>query len=410
MDAAVRVVAVEQARGAAGDIGARELERLDTKAVFVAVFVGGAIGEVFVHDQVTVLVFPVAELDPPRVDQRIAVVAVPAADHAHRGRNTAPPAAHRSPVAVAIRVEEPVHVAGVLVDRSVAVVVLEIADLDRRGDRPVGGVHVGLHVAAIDPRQSTAGGGNAIVVLIGTAGDHVLVGQAIAIVVDRVAVVVVVAGPDGDVCVVAVEGPRDPTGRDRAADDEVVRVAVEIEVVVGVPGDLFGGLVDIGVAVVVLGVAYLGSAHVGARIRIVAVVVGLRPTLHSRTPHRRRRAVVAVAVVVGVGIRGDGDRLIDHGVAVVVRAVAELRGRAADVGPQIVAVVPALGPVATARVVLAVPVEVAASVGRAVAVLVVPVAVAHLGVARVTVGVGVVAVRSPALDRDDEIAVRILSH
>ena len=352
MIVAVRGVGHEPARLIALDDGHGAV------AVAVGVVVrvpGGDVGGIGLVDvAIAVVVRAVAGLDPAGVDAGVTVVAV----------------ARVFGVAIAVLVGG----VGLLVDVAVAVVVATVGVLGgarvdavvdvgavglafgvvvevvvehvaRRGVVAVGRVR---HVA----RGHGAGHGRvgriavAVAVRIrverGSVGGGVLVGHAVAVVVDAVAVLGG-AGVDIRVVGVAVGGVRQVVGRLFAGVLAGGRISVAVDVEVGVPGAGVDRGRGIGgaVAVVIEAVAGLGGGRADTPVPVVTV---------RRVSHvaRRGRAVddrdgdvtVAVGVAVRVPGRGvDGGGLIHGAIAVLVgQAVADFTRAGVDAGVGVVAV------------------------------------------------------------------------
>ncbi len=162
----------------------------------------------------------------------------------------------------------------------------------------------------------------AVGVAVGVPGRGVqaagLVGDAVAVPVDRVAVLIR-ARVDGRVRVVAVAVVRELVGRQRQAQTGALRAAVAVFVGIGVQIRAAVGafVVAVAVAVVVgLGVAVLGAARVDLRVQIVAVlargagVVVLVRGVVAVQVHVEVRVPGTVAVVPVVpGLRASGEDL-----------------------------------------------------------------------------------------------------
>ena len=150
-----------------------------------------------------------------------------------------------------------------------------------------------------------------------------LVDQAVAVVVDAVADELGGGRRDTPRVIVAVGVVDDVADRLRAGDDEIVWVAVAVEVHIGVPGGRAGGvLVDHAVAVVVDAVAELGGVGVDGVVPIVAVAVGHSVAVDVSVDLRLAGVDdVGIGIGIGIGIRvrvgvAIGDR-IGVGIAVI---------------------------------------------------------------------------------------------
>ena len=234
-------------------------------------------------------------------------------------------------MAVAVVVEAVAELGGAGVDEVAGVVaVRRVGDVaegvgagaDRRGDiAPL----VGVGVAVPDDGIERVG----------------IVDDDVAVVVDTVAELVG-AHKDEGVGVVAVGRRRHVAGLGVAGADAVGRVAVAIAIAVLEPVAGVGGgrLVRGAVAVIVEAVAELDDARRDGADRVVAVGAVGHEAGGAGAGHRGL-GEVAIAVAVCVAEPGDrvgGAVLIDRAVAVVVDAVAELRGVRIDSAVAVVAV------------------------------------------------------------------------
>ncbi len=354
MTVVVRVVAVGRVLDVAR--GLLALPGLLTQ-VAVAVGVGVAVPDRSVHrilvlGAVAVVVDAVAGFGGTRVDVVVAVVAVGRVGHVagrlragiHEGRALA--------VAVTVRVAVPGRgVLGVgLVGLPVAVVVVAVAHLGGEGvDRGLLVVAVvvvgdlrGRREADQDRLQRVA---IAVAVAIEPARLLVLdvrigvVGLAVAVVVD---VVTDLRGRRVDVgpAVVAVGLVGDRARRLGAGLDRAVRIAVAVAVVVRVVGDgVDCRLVGVAVAVVVVAVTVLGGTRVDVAHRVVTVGRRGDVVVWLRAGSDRGRSTVAVLIAVEVpGREVRAGILVDRAVAVVVDAVAAVDRTRVDAAVGVVAV------------------------------------------------------------------------
>ncbi len=175
----------------------------------------------------------------------------------------------------------------------------------------------------VDDRVAVAGGGPAINRRIGREA-HQIVRHPVAVVVLAVVVDIGRAGVDRRVAVVAVRA---------AGRHHVVPVAVEV---VGIRTD--PAFIDPAHAVVVDAVADLRGSRVDAGVAVIAVLAVL-DVAHGDRAVQGRGGGVAEAVRVEVSVVRVEHPIVDHGVAVVVRAVAHLGVAGECGGVRIVAVV-----------------------------------------------------------------------
>lgn len=347
-DELVGVVAVAGVLDVAVGVGAVLLRGVGV-AVAVAVQVGvvGVAG-LLVDVPVAVVVLRVAVLGGAGVDRGVGVVAVGRVRHGSRG-SRAGRARAGSAVAVGVDVVVPVDRvdAGVGIGDPIAVVVRAIAVLVGAGEArrvaviAVGGVgDVALRLVALGDRGSR---GVAEVVAVGVRvpgagiGAGAGIDHAVAVVVDVVADLGR-AGVHADVGVVAVAHHVDVADRLVAGERAGARVGVlealapSVAIGVGVPGQDVEAVVRVGgpVAVVVQAVAYLVGVRADGGVGVIAVTTLLDETVGGAGGER---AGVVIAVAVGVIVVpqdqdvGVAVGLVDHAVAVVVQAVADL-GRA----------------------------------------------------------------------------------
>ena len=321
-----------------------------------------------VGDPRAAIVDPVeGDLRHAGVDRRAGVVAVGAGSGVPAGHRARRRRAGGRAVAVAVRVEVVGGGRETVVHHPVAVVVHRVAGLGR------GGVNRRARVVAVGgvrhpPGRGRAGGGGVGRVPVAVAvrvpverGHHALVDAAIAVVVDAVAGLHG-AVEHGGVGVVAV-------GRVHLAVPVAVRVrvrgvAAEAVLVDAVRGHVGGAGVDPVVLVVAVGAGgdarhrgvvavavavrvRLAHQHgVGPRgtregVRVAVVAVGpVRDVAGGRFARRDRVGGVPEGVLVVVRVPGGGVHglVVDHGVAVLVDAVAGLDGPGLDRAVEIVAV------------------------------------------------------------------------
>ena len=321
--------AEEDARAGADDLGAPRPGAIGQHIGEVDVAAVGAARE---HVDDAAFVGALAALRAAD-DELVVAVAVLVAQEAHRvAEALGGVATHEGRAAIRRRGR------AALVVESIAVVVGEVADLDRTGNdqrveivavvavvdvgqRLIAGLHHGLEVAvAVDievevPARRIEGGG--------------LVGLTVAVVVDAVAdfdavgvdLVLAVVAVAAEVDEVDEEGARVVTRHDRQ-----VLSAVPIGVEVWRPGEgITGrGVVDQPVAVVVDGVATdLGAIGVDAGVAVVALLAGIVAVAVAVDV-----ALEAVAVVVRVRAPFGSARVVHVAGVVAVRVVGhEPRGR-----------------------------------------------------------------------------------
>ena len=398
VDGGQGVVAV----GRIGDVAHRNfagVDRVGRVAVAIDVTVvvpGGSVHAAIVDLAVAVVIEAVAEFGRAREGRRIAVVALFA------GRET-----------VAVQVG--------IADRAVTVVVVRIGAVVL-GDA---GVEVGVEVVAVTVQGDvTAGlvagdhdrGTIAVAVLItilvpgGSVESVVLIAEAVAVVVDPIAVLGGAREGRG-LGVVAVASGGDVASRRIASENaragagvfQTLAVAVAVRVRVEPGGDVF---VDRTITVVIELVARLGSGRVGGGVGVIAVA-RVRDVARGLVAGAHARDSIAVVVAVRVRVEHVHDTFIDHAVAVLIHTVAELgRSRVHEI-VEIVAIARVgheargLGAGGTRELGIAVAIHVDVGVpdGRVdgvvivdLAVAVVVATVAVLGFARAHARVGVVAV------------------
>ena len=342
---AVGAVAHVPAGGAAGAVRAAGV----AEAVAVAVLVEGRL-DPLVDVAVAVVVDLVAGLRGAGVHGAVAVVAVAGVRDVAAGLAAGHGPARAVALAVAVLVDVErrtrggVHGAVVVVDVAIAVVVDAVAHLGSRGVD--GAVAIVAVVGVADVAAGLAAGvvGGAAVALAVAVGVRVvggldpLVHGAVAVVVDQVAHLGL-TGVGGRLGVVAVAGVRHVPAGGTAGVVRAAQVTVAVTVGVRVVGGL-DPLVHGAVAVVVGLVADLRPARVDRGVGVVAV------TVDAHVPARGRAADVGVrgltvAVAVGVAVPGGGvggGVRVDGAVAVVVRAVADLRATGVAGGVRVVAV------------------------------------------------------------------------
>jgi len=264
-----------------------------------------------------------------------------------------------------------------LVDRTVAVIIDVIVDLDIGGAHGRTGVVAVSRVRDVARGSGTGGrgrGAHAIAVAVAVAVvrvDHALVRGSVAIVI-RVVAGLGRARVDASAHIIAVGRVGDVPARCGAGRDRGGRHAVAVAVAVAVVGHGHA-LIHDAVAVVVLAVAGLGGARVDAVVGVIAVaaVLGVAVAIVvrgtagaalvgiaiavvvdaviaalSRARVGRGGAVVAVIIVcdvarglaarglggghvaigvgIGVGVEGGGDALVHAAITVVIDAVADL--------------------------------------------------------------------------------------
>ncbi len=277
------------------------------------------------------------------VDPNVAVVAVRGVLDLARGHDAAPGGARglvAEPVAVRVwpglRAGEGHDVAVVVVRDAVAVVVHAVADLERV--RVDGRVRVVAVVVVVDVAAGHLAHHDAaarvavevrVVVLEELLGvDHVVVGivhRAIAVVVDGVAGLDA-ERVDGRVGVVAVGIVHDPAGAEAADERRGGRIAVAVEIRIGVGGDGRAGDGGVGVVAVL--------EHVGGLVDL-DVLSGQRAGDDAETAGVERRGRIHVVVAVAVVVRTPGLGAAERGVAGVVgdrEVQAVLDGRAGGQG------------------------------------------------------------------------------